>query len=213
MNKFKKIGKCLGPYICHNDTCPKYTSGKGRNTYAFTHIRLNLQECKTCGSVTKREFCGALKSTIFDPETQHLEVTYMGHHTCSLKSHASYTMIASPVKRSILKPILQKNPNATVKHIAQEAAENFLHMGKKRNGQESVKLSQDRRLVSSMKEEILKVVLKKDPNSFHAIANLRDDLKMIDPYLIFKINGRTLNDEISYVFKSSKCAAQLAIEL
>ena len=64
-----------------------------------------------------------------------------------------------------------------------------------------------------MKEEILKVVSKKDPNSFHAIANLRDDLKAIDPYLIFKINDGTLNDEISYVFKSSKCAAQLALEM
>ena len=162
-NKVKKIGKCFGSYICHNDTCPKYTSGKGRNTYAFTHIRLNLQECKMCGSVAKREFCGALKSTIFDPETQNMEVTYMGHHICSLKSHSSYTMIASPVKRSILKPILQKNPNATVKHIAEEAAENFLCMGKPGMAKESVKLSQDRQLVSSMKEEILKVVSKKDP--------------------------------------------------
>ena len=42
---------------------------------------------------------------------------------------------------------------------------------------------------------------------------MRDDLKTIDPYLIFKINDGTLNDEISYVFKSSKCAAQLAIEM
>ena len=92
----------------------------------------------------QREFCGAFKSTIFDPETQHLEVTYMGHHTCSLKSCASYTMTASPVKRSILKLILQKNPNATAKHIAEEAAENFLHMGKPGMAKESVKLSQDR---------------------------------------------------------------------
>ena len=212
-NKVKKIGKCLGSYTCRNDTCPKYTSGKGRNTYAFTCIGLNFQECKTCGSVAKREFCGALKSTTFDPETHKLEVTYVGHHTCSLKSRVSYTMIASPVKRSILKPILQKNPNATAKHIAEEAAENFLRMGKPGMAKESVKLSQDRRLVSSIKEEILKVVSKKDPNSFHAIAYLRDDLKTIDPYLIFKINDGTLNDEISYVYKSSKCAAQLALEM
>ena len=38
-------------------------------------------------------------------------------------------------------------------------------------------------------------------------------MKTIDPYPIFKINDGTLNDEISYVFKSSKCAAQLAIEM
>ena len=212
-NNVKKIGKCLGSYVCRNNSCPKYTSGKGRNTYAFSRIELNLQECKTCGSVAKREFCGALKSTVFDPDTETVEVTYMGHHTCTLKSGASYTMIASPVKRSILQPILQRNPNATAKVIVEEAAENFLRMEKPGMAKESVKLSQDRRLVTSMKEEILKIVSKKDPNSFHAIANLRDDLKTIDPYLIFKINDGTLNDEISYVFKSSKCAAELAIEM
>ena len=78
---------------------------------------------------------------------------------------------------------------------------------------ESVKLSQDRCLVSQMKKEILKVVAKKDPNSFHVIADLREEMKAYDPYLTFKINDGTLNDEISYVFKSSKCAAQMAIKM
>ena len=212
-NKVRKIGKCLGSYKCENDTCPKYTSGKGRNTYAFTRIGLNLRECKTCGSVTTRVFCGALKLTVYNPDTKELEVTYMGHHTCLLQSHASYTLIASPVKRSILKPILQKNVNATAKQISEEAAENFLCMGKPGMAKESVKLSQDWRLVSSMKEEILNIVAKRDPNSFRAIADLRNDLKTIDPYLIYKINDGALNDEISFVFKSSKCAAELAIEM
>ena len=212
-NKVHKIGKCLGSYICMNDKCPKYTSGKGRNTYAFTHIGLNLQECKTCGSVPQKNFCGALKLTLYNPDTEELDVTYMGHHTCSLKSRSSYTMLASPVKKSILQPILQKNPNAMAKQISEEAAENFLRMGKPGMAVESVKLSQDRHLVSQMKEEILKVVAKKDPNSFHAIADLREEMKAYDPYLIFKINDGTLNDEISYIFKSSKCAAQMAIEM
>ena len=212
-NKVRKIGKCLGSYKCKNDTCPKYTSGKGRNTYAFTRIGLNLKECKTCGGVANREFCGALKLTVYNPDTKELEVTYMGHHTCLLQSRASYTLIASPVKRSILKPILQKNVNATAKQISEEAAENFLRMGKPGMAKESVKLSQDRRLVSSMKEEILNIVAKRDPNSFRAIADLRNDLKTIDPYLIYKINDGALNDEISFVFKSSKCAAGLALEM
>ena len=107
-NKVHKIGKCLGSYVCRNDKCPKFVSGKGRNTYAFTRIGRNLQECKTCGSVADRDFCGALKQTIFNPDTNQLQVAYVGHHSCTLKSRASYTMIASPVKKSILKPILQK---------------------------------------------------------------------------------------------------------
>ena len=38
----RKIGKCLGSFVCRNDECPKYTSRKGRNTYAFTSIGLKL---------------------------------------------------------------------------------------------------------------------------------------------------------------------------
>ena len=51
----RKIGKCLESFVCRNDECPKYTSSKGRNTYAFTSIGLNLFECKTCGPCLLRE--------------------------------------------------------------------------------------------------------------------------------------------------------------
>ena len=53
----------MGSFVCNNDNCPKFTSGKGRNTHAFTNIGLNLYECKTCGNVADRQFCGAMKLT------------------------------------------------------------------------------------------------------------------------------------------------------
>ena len=37
-NLVRKSGKCMGSFVCNNDNCPKFTSGKGRNTYAFTNI-------------------------------------------------------------------------------------------------------------------------------------------------------------------------------
>ena len=72
----RKTGKCLGSFVCMNDQCPKYSSGKGRNTYAFTNVGFNLFECKTCGNVADREFCGALKLTMFYPDCKVLEVFY-----------------------------------------------------------------------------------------------------------------------------------------
>ena len=41
--KLRKLVNALGHIPCCNDTYPKYTSGKGRNTYALTRIGLNLQ--------------------------------------------------------------------------------------------------------------------------------------------------------------------------
>ena len=212
-NTVRKTGKCLGSFVCMNDKCPKYTSGKGRNTYAFTNVGFNLFECKTCGNVADREFCGALKLTMFYPDCKVLEVFYAGTHTCSLKVRSPYNLMPEKMKKEVLKPILQKNPRATTKQISEEAAENFLRIGKPELARQSIRLAQDRKLVAAMKQEAITRVTDKDPNSFAAVAALRQELKSFDPYLIYKLNDGTLNDEISFVFKSSKCAAQLALEM
>ena len=212
-NTIRKTGKCLGSFVCMNDQCPKYTSGKGRNTYAFTNVGFNLFECKTCGNVADREFCGALKLTMFYPDRKVLEVFYAGTHTCSLKVRSPYNLMPEKMKKEVLKPILQKNPWATTKQISEEAAENFLRIGKPELARQSIRLAQDRKLVAEMKQEAITRVTDEDPNSFAAVAALRQELKSFDPYLIYKLNDGTLNDEISFVFKSSKCAAQLALEM
>ena len=212
-NTVRKTGKCLGSFVCMNDQCPKYISGKGRNTYAFTNVGFNLFECKTCGNVADREFCGALKLTMFYPDRKILEVFYAGTHTCSLKVRSAYNLMPEKMKKEVLKPILQKNPRATTKQISEEAAENFLRIGKPELARQSIRLAQDRKLVAAMKQEAITRVTDKDPNSFAAVAALRQELKSFDPYLIYKLNDGTLNDEISFVFKSSKCAAQLALEM
>ena len=117
------------------------------------------------------------------------------------------------VKKAVLKPILQKNPQATTKQISEEAAENFLRIGKPDMAVQSIQIAQDRKLVAEMKQEVITRVTDKDPNSFSAVAELRKQLKSFDPYLIYKLNDGTLNDEISFVFKTSRCAAQLALEM
>ena len=116
-------------------------------------------------------------------------------------------------ENEVLKPILQKNPRATTKQISEEAAENFLCIGKPELARQSIRFSQDRKLVAEMKQEAITRVTDKDPNSFAVVATLQQELKSFDPYLIYKLNDGTLYDEISFVFKSSKCAAQLALEM
>ena len=212
-NMVRKSGKCMGSFICTNDNCPKYTSGKGRNTYAFTNIGFNLYECKTCGNVADRQFCGAMKLTMFFPDRNQLQVYYAGTHSCSLKMRSAYTVMPEKVKKAVLKPILQKNPRATTKQISEEAAENFLRIGKPDMAVQSIRIAQDRKLIAEMKQEVITRVTDKDPNSFSAVAELRKQLKSFDPYLIYKLNDGTLNDEISFVFKTSRCAAQLALEM
>ena len=212
-NKKRRIGKCMGSYICEHPDCPKFKSGKGKNTYAFTNIGFNLNECSICGVVAERKFCGALKLATFDPETLTVNVKYAGTHTCDLKVRTPYQSLPEKTKKSVLKPILQKNPKATSKVIAEEAAEKFIRIGQPHLARQAIKLASDRRLISEMKEEVFNMVNDKDPNSFRAVAELRKQMKDFDPFLIYKINDGSLNDGISYVFKSSTCAAKLALEM
>ena len=78
---------------------------------------------------------------------------------------------------------------------------------------EAVCLAHDKRFVTEMREEVLKLVCEKDPNSFKTIGELCENLKDYDPFFIYKINDRTFNNEVSYVFKSSCCATDLTIDM
>jgi hypothetical protein len=50
-------------------------------------------------------------------------------------------------------------------------------------------------------------------HSFEAVGQLRRRLFDKDPFLIYKVNNRNLNGEPSYVFKTSKIQAQLAVAM
>ena len=114
--------------------------------------------------------------TMFYPDRKILEVFYAGTHTFSLKVRSAYNLMPEKMKKEVLKPILQKNPWATTKQISEEAAENFLCIGKPELARQSIRLAQDRKLVAEMKQEAITRVTDKDPNSFAAVAALRQEL-------------------------------------
>ena len=72
-----------------------------------------------------------------------------------------------------------------------------MYIGKPELARQSIRLAQDRKLVAEMKQEAITRVTDKDPNSFAVVAALRQELKSFDPYLIYKLNDGTLNDDIS----------------
>ena len=73
-----------------------------------------------------------------------------------------YTVMPEKVKKAVLKAILQKNPRATTKQISEEAAENFLRIGKPDLAVQSIRIAQDRKLVAEMKQEVITRVTNKD---------------------------------------------------
>ena len=50
-------------------------------------------------------------------------------------------------------------------------------------------------------------------HSFDVVMHLKRLLDMQDPYLIFELNGEGMNENPSYIFKSSTCLAEIAIQM
>ena len=52
-----------------------------------------------------------------------------------------------------------------------------------------------------------------DVDMFKNVGKLKTGVDEHDPYYIFKLNCRSINGEQSYVFKSSKLAAEIALKM
>ena len=82
LNGIWKFGTCRGSFICKNDNCTKYTTENVCN-------QINLQKnfnghtCKSCGFYVYREFCGCVKVTEFDRDTNVFTIYHQGTHTCN----------------------------------------------------------------------------------------------------------------------------------
>ena len=84
LNGIRKFETCRGSFICKNDMCTKYTTENVQNRIDFQKD-FNAHTCKSCGFYVHREFCGCVKVTEFDRETNVLTVYHQGTHTCNPK--------------------------------------------------------------------------------------------------------------------------------
>ena len=50
-------------------------------------------------------------------------------------------------------------------------------------------------------------------HSFEAVSELKSRISRRDNFLIYRVNGRKLNDSISYVFKTSQALLELAVSM
>ena len=83
----RKLGTCMGSWICPNDDCSYYKTTKKCNELQWETYG-DKKSCKMCGQWGENIFCGAKKLVEFDDLSQVLMVLHLGTHTCTLKLHA-----------------------------------------------------------------------------------------------------------------------------
>ena len=196
---------------CTNQKCPHYLCQKGSNKKAFEHFA-GEYTCKNCGHIVSRQWCGAKKAVEYDRSTKTMTVWHQGMHTCTLKTRDE-TREEKEKKKEVLKIILSKNPKATKNKIIDEGSKYFLLRGDARSAQNFVKACTDKQALNEVRKETMEDVIGLDMHSINAVAIVKKETDKVDPYHIFQINDRKMNNESSMVFKSSQVAAQLAIEM
>ena len=75
-----------------------------------------------------------------------------------------------------------------------------------------VDTSMDKRRGAYKKAKVLEETLPHG-ESLEAVANLRKKISSKDPYFIWKLNDENHNGELTFVFKMSKCQAEIALAM
>ena len=141
-----------------------------------------------------------------------MTVWHQGMHTCTLKTR-NQTKEEKEKKKQVLKIILSKNPKATKNKIIDEGSKYFLSRGDAKSAQNFVKACTDKQALNEARKETMQDLIGLDMHSINAVSIVKKDTDKVDPYHIFQINDRKMNNESSMVFKSSQIAAQLAVEM
>ena len=81
----RKVGHCLGSFVCYNPICSKRLTENVINWIDFKHEGDGKFTCGPCGDIAQRVYCGAIKRIRFNKLKCEAFVGHQGTHTCNLK--------------------------------------------------------------------------------------------------------------------------------
>lgn len=148
--------------------------------------------------------CHASKVWESPQNSECVTILHRGKHTCV------------PIRRqnsSSLKITFQENPNLRPRQAAFQSAVNALKRGK--SWEEIIEVTDNFININKVKNVKQKVRQEMHPSgvNFEAIGQLKSKLDERDPYYIYRVNDRKLNQKASYVFKTSKIQMQLTLSM
>ena len=205
-------GKCRRNFTCTNNECAFYLEEKKRNKTYFTTIG-EQKFCFTCNTLAVATPCGASKMIEYNMERRLLSIYHIGEHTCQVR--INMTENDDYMKRSLT----ELGGRVTPKELAQiqmmKELEKQMDSGTTNMSaivDIAAKLTYKQQ-ISEIKQRI-QTQLKSEKHSLSAVAELKAITDMSDKYLIYKIYDNNMTGwGNSYVFKSSKKIAQLAINM
>ena len=216
----KKFGACRGSFICLNDDCPIYTAKHIRNRVDFMKENFGAYSCSNCKVFVQCRQCNARKVTEFDQKDNVLTIYHQGKHTCTPKPNVEEQRQVAAEKHKELPPLNLELRN-TPREFQIDLIRYYIATGQLEKGKELAELLSHKRLLEQIKYGNLDGIVRditggrgqSEVDTFKNVGKLKSGADEFDRCYIYKINCRSINSEPSFVFKSSKMAAQLALKM
>ena len=109
--------------------------------------------------------------------------------------------------------ILASNSKATKAKLIDLGSQYYLSRGDHEGARKFVKAATDSSALKEARKETLSDIIEMDMLSIHAVSLVKKKSDKVDPYHIYSINDRCLNNNPSFVFKSSTDACRLVLQM
>jgi hypothetical protein len=195
----RRKAKCSGSYVCNNDNCNFLRTYKERN-----NVQFKKAICLTCGWEGEHVPCEeAVKVWEFGPT--HVTVFHAGVHTCVARNRPE---VPEDVREKL-------KAGATAGKAAEDVIiDEFLNS-------DDIDWEQIEKLTACvLDEEKVRNAKKKEKNvkevnghSFEAVGVFKKRVSSKDPYFIYSMNDRNMNDQPSYVIKCGRQQLQFLVEM
>jgi len=201
----RRVARCKGSPVCNSRECPFLKSRTGPNRSQF-QVHGSCMQCFTCGTPASAVSCHAVKVLDYDKRKSSVVVMHVGIHTCRAK--------LPKINQTVLLKAVSQNPGVKPNKLVNDqmvqlmTTDNIDYSEVQNVAQAFV----DIKRVHNARADILSL---NNPlgNNFEALGAFKKKCDEKDPFLTYRINSRHLNGKPSYVLKSSRGMAQLAMSM
>ena len=211
----RRIGTCLGSYVCRNRKCPFVLTSKDRVpnkvSWRIPRGRRSVCMCSICDPIGHREGCGARKLVEYDKILKIATVYHIGDHKCGLQLDINK-------RNSLIKQRIQeRNLLSLAKQIGMQEIAKFIDAGSMDLAAAEAACWVDRRAIKRQMDKVTPEA-GADHNSFDAVGILKRTTDKRDKYYIYNIGNKNFADfsdvaATDHVFKSSSKMAEIALQM
>ena len=202
----RKIGTCKGSWKCTNNTCSFLKKENKPNTWHFEY-RAGSKACYSCGLYADQVPCGACKMVEILYGAEYATVQHIGNHSCCLQQEVISDL-------DFTKKWIERYPGLNFRDLRSEVIQHYLDSGDSKEAEQSAYRLIDqafRKIKRSIKAE--SPMDKVEVQSLEAVGLVKEGSDKVDPFHVYKINSKRLNNKPDYVMKSSSKILKLAIDM